>query len=230
MKAKHTHRWTALPLLALAVLGPAMAQTAAPAEAAAKAAADAKAQKETEEQTKADAAAAAAASNFFNGWAVGLAVIKPKTPSIADATIVDGLVRVNNAAKQEASLLVSRHFYPFSNNRKCGVIDSESTLEILAKRASRCLGLMVGVGLGTAGGSGGGQLINFAGMGVTIGGGVSTPNTANWQFGFGIGRKFNAKVLGDGFKEGAAPPGTETQVRYKSIDTEAQFIYFSTSW
>ena len=156
--------------------------------------------------------------------------MKPKQTSVGEAAVVDGVVRSDSRASQEASLLVARHFYPFSDKSRCGEGEEKELGAKLAKNFGRCFGMMVGVGLGTAGGSGDSQLINFAGIGLTIGGGVYKAGKTNWNFGVGVGRKFNAKVLGDGFKEGAPPPGTETQVRYKTVDTEAKFIYFSTSW
>lgn len=186
--------------------------------------------KKDEKKADAPAATSSGTNGFWEGWAVGLAVIKPKQASVGEATIVDGVVRSDKRASQEASLLVARHFYPFSDKRRCGEGDGVSGVTTALLAAGRCVGAMVGVGLGTAGGSGDSQLINFAGIGLTIGGGVYSAGKTNWNFGVGVGRKFNAKVLGDGFKEGAPPPGTETQVRYKTVDTEAKFIYFSTSW
>jgi hypothetical protein len=75
-----------------------------------------------------------------------------------------------------------------------------------------------------------GQIINFLGVGLAIGGGVRQSNDFNWHFGVGWGRKFNARTLGDGWTEGEAPPGTETQIRYKSIDVPAKFVYFTIHW
>jgi len=170
------------------------------------------------------------AANPFTGWAVGLAVVKPKIPSVGEATIVDGRVRSGSTASQEASILVSNHIYPFAGKGECeAAADGTALLDAVARRLQRCVGLMVGVGLGTAGGSGDSQLINFAGIGLSIGG-PPIGNKRGWHLGLGIGRKFNVKTLGDGFKEGEPPPGTESQVRYKTIDTSAKFIYISTDW
>lgn len=170
------------------------------------------------------------ATNPFTGWAVGLAVVKPKISSVGEATVVDGKVRSSSSASQEASILVSNHIYPFAGKGECeAAADGTAVLDAVARRLQRCVGLMVGVGLGTAGGSGDSQLINFAGIGLSIGG-PPTGNKRGWHLGLGIGRKFNVKTLGDGFKEGEPPPGTESQVRYKTIDTSAKFIYISTDW
>jgi hypothetical protein len=177
--------------------------------------------------------------NFFDQWAVGLAVIRPKVSTVTDATIVNNLVRVNGHARSEASLLVARHFYPFNQGRRC-VEDGTVVTDTRAKEPSlmdkttgflaNCVGAMVGVGLGTSGGSGSGQLINFAGIGLTMGGGIPKDEKSNWNIGIGLGRKFNVKTLGDGFTENQAPPTGETQVRYKTLDASASFAYFTVHW
>lgn len=205
-------------------------------------------------ETKDDAAKKGDA-DFFAGWATGLAVIKPKQATITDASIVNDKVRVSNKSGHEASILVSKHFYPFSDGTRClqasdpaaskkGAGDSGTTpadkskdntpitdaLAAAARGTGRCVGGMVGVGLGTSGGSGGTQLINFVGVGLTIGGGVGKPAQSTWHFGFGIGRKFNGRYLGEGFTEDLAPPAGETQVRFQSRDVSAKFLYFTTNW
>jgi hypothetical protein len=178
-------------------------------------------------------------ANFFDQWAVGLAFIHPKVSSVTDATIVNGVVRVNGKAANEASLLVARHFYPWNPGRRCLEGGSMAAAEKAAKPSfldsasgflSNCVGAMVGVGLGTSGGSGSGQLINFAGFGLTIGGGIPKDDKSSWNVGIGVGRKFNVKTLGDGFTENQAPPPGETQVRYKTLDASARFAYFTVHW
>jgi hypothetical protein len=162
----------------------------------------------------------------FDDWGVGLALIRNSKKAISDASIVPtpgGLVRANQASTYEASLLVARHFYPFRNERKkCGVPASDAIFW------RDCLGAMVGVGLGSS--SANSQLINFVGVGLTMGGGIGNDPASAWHFGFGVGRKFNVKTLGDGFVENAAPPAGETQVRYKTTDITAPFAYFTAHW
>ncbi len=181
-------------------------------------------------------------SDFFDGWGIGLAVIQPRSPSITEATIVNDIVRVNSQSRQEASLLVSRHFYVMSDGEPCSrhlnpktaaektAAESRPISQSLWLSLRRCVGLMVGVGLGSSGSSPQSSLINFAGLGLTFGSGVKTGESVAWHFGFGLGRKFNARLLGDGVEEGKAPPTGETQIRFKTVDLEAKFIYFSTHW
>jgi hypothetical protein len=162
----------------------------------------------------------------FDDWGVGLALIRNSKKAISDASIVPttgGLVRANQASTYEASLLLARHFYPFrSGRKKCGVPGSDAMFW------RDCVGAMVGVGLGSS--SANSQLINFVGVGLTMGGGIGNDPSSAWHFGFGVGRKFNVKTLGDGFVENAAPPAGETQVRYKTTDITAPFAYFTAHW
>ena len=90
---------------------------------------------------------------------------------------------------------------------------------------------MIGVGLGgTSSGSNGSQVINFVGVGLTVGGGVDADKTTQWNIGYGVGRKFGVRVLGDGFTKDAPPPSGETQIRTKTIDMNAQFLFFTVHW
>lgn len=169
---------------------------------------------------------ASGTSDFFKDWGVGLAVLKPKAKSVSDATIVNGLVRVNSTSQNQASLLVARHFYPWRVKRECVSSEGVTSSQFWAT----CFGAMIGVGLGNAGSSNSNQIINFAGIGLTLGGSVNANDSVAWNFGVGVGRQFNVKVLGDGFKENEAPPPGETQVRYKTIDTNSPFVFFTLHW
>jgi hypothetical protein len=152
-------------------------------------------------------------------FATGVAILVPSKHAVSNATIVNGVVRVTSKSTAEASVLVARHFYPFDNG-KC----SASTT---TKRP--CVGGMIGLGLGSSA-AGSNQLINFIGAGLTVGSPSTDNTTTAWQFGIGIGRRFNYQVLGDGFVENAAPPVGETQVRYKTIDVNAPFAFFTVHW
>lgn len=170
-------------------------------------------------------AGGAGTNDFFKDWGVGLAVIRGSKESVSDATIVNNTVRVNSQASSEATLLVARHFYPFKG-RDCSKGTGRTTTQYLGD----CLGGMIGVGLGSSSGGNGSQVINFVGVGLTLGGGIDTDKTTQWNFGYGFGRKFNVKVLGDGFTKDTAPPPGETQIRTKTVDMNAQFIFFTIHW
>lgn len=178
-----------------------------------------------------------AKTDFFANWAVGVAVVMPKVKTITDAAIVDNKVRVNAEIRHESSMLVAKHFYPWNPGRRCVLNGSFSNTEEGRNTViggslgflTNCVGLMVAAAMPTSGAVNG-QVINFLGLGLAIGGGVRQSSDFNWHFGVGLGRKFNARTLGDGWTEGEAPPGGETQIRYKSIDVPAKFVYFTVHW
>ena len=163
----------------------------------------------------------------LSNWGTGIALIKNTKSAISNASIVNGTVRASSQSNYEASVLVARHFYPFSTEKNCSKNDTKTA----------CFGMMVGVGLGGSNsGSGSSQVINFLGLGIELGSPTQvapadkSPDLTSWNFGIGVGRKFGVQVLGDGFANNAAPPSGETQVRYKTIDITAPFIFFTAHW
>jgi hypothetical protein len=177
------------------------------------------------------------ARDFFADWAVGIAVIQPKVASITDASIVGGKVRINGVIRQQSALLVARHFYPWNPGRRCvqgGTFanDEKGRGTFLGGTQgflSNCVGMMVAAAAPTSGAVNG-QIINFLGLGLSVGGGITGADSYNWHFGIGVGRKFNTRVLGDGWVEGEAPPDGEESIRYKDIDVSARFAYFTFRW
>ncbi len=177
------------------------------------------------------------ARDFFEDWAVGIAVIKPKVASIADAAVVGGKLRITGVVRQQSALLVARHFYPWNPGRRCvqaGTFANDESergtfLGGLQGFFTNCVGMMVAAATPTSGAVNG-QLINFLGVGLSVGGGIAGTNQYNWHFGIGAGRKFNTRVLGDGWVEGEAPPEGEQSIRFKDIDVSARFAYFTFRW
>ena len=175
---------------------------------------------------------------FFDDWAVGIAVIQPRVASITDASVVAGKVRVHGVIRQQSAILVARHFYPWNPGRRCvqaGTFANKEEgrgkfLDGVGGFFTNCVGMMVAAASPTSG-SVNGQIINFLGLGLSVGGGITGTNSYNWHFGIGVGRKFNTRVLGDGWVEGEEPPeGEETTVRFKDIDVSARFAYFTFRW
>ena len=175
-----------------------------------------------------------AQSSFWDNMAVGMAVIRPAKRSISNAAIVSNVVRVTGTVQsQQATLLLARHFYPFTSNSvgHCGKgTDKNATgMAFVTSKAAECVGAMVAVGLGSTGVDTSSSVINFVGIGLSIGGQTDDAKTA-WNLGFGVGRKFGVQVLGDGFVENQAAPTGETQIRYKTVDVAAPFIFFTGHW
>jgi hypothetical protein len=177
------------------------------------------------------------ATDFFKDWAVGIAIIKPKVPTVQEASVVNDKVRVSHLIRQESALLVARHFYPWNPGRRCReggyfATDAQERNTLgggVSGFLANCVGLMVAAATPTSGAVNG-QVINFLGAGLAIGGGITGTNQFNWHFGVGLGRKFNVRVLGEEWEDGKAPPPGESQIRYKHVDVEAEFVYFTFRW
>ena len=164
----------------------------------------------------ASSSTASGPTGFFDGWAPGIAMVRNSRKVVTDATIVNGsLVRANTEQLWQASVLLEYHWYFADKQAQCSM-----TVGQLG-----CLGLFLGAGI--SGGSN--QVIDLLGGGLIFGWGPQTQDAQRQRlnFGVGVGRRFNVKMLGDGFSQNAPPPNGETQVRYKNSDLGAAFLFFS---
>jgi hypothetical protein len=156
--------------------------------------------------------------DLLDGWSTGFAVVRPKQRTIKEASLVAGKVVVRSESKLENTIMFARNFYP----TRSGSTNCNSIVDFMS-----CYGAMIGVGMNMSGGSEG-RIVDFIGAGLTVGSG--NYSKASWNIGVGVGRRFNQQVLAPGFKEGAAPPDGETQIRYKSVDSSASFAFFTVRW
>lgn len=159
--------------------------------------------------------------DFFKGMSTGIALIKPKRKTIREASIVNGKVVVSSEAEIENTLMLVKTF-PFSET-------SDKRCQGPEKWAS-CAAWMLGAGFNIGAPGSSGQVVDFLGVGLTVGSGQEAEDSSAWYAGFGIGRRFNQKVLGDGLRENQPLPAGETQIRYKHIDATAPFVFFSLRW
>lgn len=185
----------------------------------------------TQEKTTPDKNDTKTNGNGFFGpgqWGAGLAVMRNSDKVINDASIQNGIVRANNESRVTTELLMTRNFYFHKKDdqgrRICSAADWGLSSDL-------CLGLFVGVGLSASGGgSSGNQLIDMVGAGILIGFGRLSddmPFTKAHNIGIGWGRRLNVKTLGDGFHKNSPSPDGETQVRYKSVDMNAPFLFYT---
>lgn len=160
-------------------------------------------------------------SEFFEGMSTGIALIKPKQKTVREASVVNGKVIVSSEAKVESTLMVLKTF-PFNKetHRNC-----QGT-----KQWASCAAWMLGAGFNIGSQGSTGQVIDFLGVGLTVGSGQEADKTVAWYAGVGIGRRFNQKVLGDGLRENQPLPAGETQIRFKHVDATAPFVFFSLRW
>ena len=160
-------------------------------------------------------------SNFFEGMSTGIALIKPKQKTVREASVINGKVVVTSESKVENTLMVLKSF-PISKT-------THSNCQGASQWAS-CAAWMIGAGFNIGSQGSAGQVIDFLGVGLTVGSGQEADKAAAWYAGIGIGRRFNQKVLGDGLRENEPLPAGETQIRYKHIDATAPFVFVSLRW
>lgn len=160
-------------------------------------------------------------SDFFDGMSTGFALIKPKQKTVREASVVNGKVVVTSESKVENTLMVLKSF-PISKT-------THSNCQGTRQWAS-CAAWMIGAGFNIGSQGSAGQIIDFLGVGLTVGSGQEAEKTAAWYAGIGIGRRFNQKVLGDGLRENEPLPAGETQIRFKHIDATAPFVFVSLRW
>ena len=160
-------------------------------------------------------------SDFFDGMSTGFALIKPKQKTVREASVVNGKVVVTSESKVENTLVVLKSF-PISKT-------THSNCQGTRQWAS-CAAWMIGAGFNIGSQGSAGQIIDFLGVGLTVGSGQEAEKTAAWYAGIGIGRRFNQKVLGDGLRENEPLPAGETQIRFKHIDATAPFVFVSLRW
>lgn len=160
-------------------------------------------------------------SDFFKGMSTGIALIRPRQKTVREASVVNGKVVVTSEAKVENTLMVLKSF-PISKT-------THSNCQGTSQWAS-CAAWMIGAGFNIGSQGSGGQIIDFLGVGLTVGSGQEAQKAAAWYAGIGIGRRFNQKVLGDGLRENEPLPAGETQVRFKYIDATAPFVFVSLRW
>src|SRR5262249_24820517 len=104
--------------------------------------------------------------------------------------------------------------------RKATITDGQSTrTELIPMRG---WGPFVAVQPGSE------KTIDAAGGGILFGCRRQPDKPDSFNIGFGLLVDQNVKILGDGFKENAAPPAGETQVRFK--ETSKWGMLFMASW
>lgn len=173
--------------------------------------------------------------NYFapGQWGLGLAVLRNSHNVINDASIQNGLVRASAESRTATEIVMTRSFYftkqalgsKDPNERICSTADWKMASDF-------CMGLFLAVGVNPSSGNGNGSsnLIDMIGGGLIFGFGKvkdGGPFDKQHNIGFGIGRRFGVKTLGDGFSHNNPPPTGETQVRYKTTDFTAPFLFYT---
>ena len=142
------------------------------------------------------------------GVGIALTVGIGEKPSVESASIVEGIVRVDEERDATATIMLESH-YLF--------------------KTGTTLGRDVGIGpfvVIQPGGSD--EIVEAFGLGVMIGfkrKPETNADTSSWNLGVAYVIDPSVKVLGDGFEENQPPPAGETGIRFKEVsDTGILFL------
>ncbi len=147
----------------------------------------------------------------FAGWDWGLGVsLTVDTGSrdrVEEASIIDGTIRVNKDNNAIPRIMLELHHFIWTW--------SDDT---------------VGLGLFSGIQPGGDDIIDAFGGGIMMGFRKNKTDFLSFNIGVGVMVDPNTKVLGDGFVANQAPPGTETEVRFKETEQIGILVLVSTSF
>jgi hypothetical protein len=168
--------------------------------------------REVEKKTKEEQMAAKKATGNFQGLNFGLGVGVTSTFSnrqVRSAQVVNGTVRVDDAARTAASVLLESHYF-FTN--ECHPLWAH--------------GPFVGIKPGGENN----QIIESIGLGWMWGFRHAKTSNSSWNIGVAGTITPNARLLGDGVSRNQPLPAGETEVRFKNATLGGVMVLVSFSW
>lgn len=148
-------------------------------------------------------------------WGVALAFMSLNgKSSITDATVIDGVVRINKEHSRSVALMLETHYLVRMPKWK---IQDETEVGIgpfVAIRVADVNGVN-----NTA------SNVSAYGTGLMLG--FSQQRLSSWNIGVGYFVDTQVKALGSGLAEGQPLPGTETAVRFKETDSNGWMFLIS---
>lgn len=151
---------------------------------------------------------------FGLGAGLSLTIDLGSKDRIADAQIVNGIVRVIDQNNAVARLLLETHY--FFKPQRSGPFGLEEK--------------MWGLGPFVAIQPGDERIVEAIGLGLMIGFRREETRTDSFNIGIGFMIDPNTRVLGDGFVANAAPPPGETEVRYRETAQKGLMLLTSFSF
>ena len=135
---------------------------------------------------------------------------------VRSADIVDGVVRVDSEQNKIARVMLESHYFFLSEKtRLFGIVPPERW----------GLGPFIALQPGTD------EIIEAVALGVMVGfRRAGTDSGSSWNLGLGWVTDPNVQILGDGFVANEAPPGNETEVRYKQTSQDGIVLLVSFSF
>ncbi|MBN2131593.1 MAG: hypothetical protein JW741_18995 [Sedimentisphaerales bacterium] len=151
------------------------------------------------------------------GIGISLTFDTGKNDRIESASIIDGVVRVDDENDKIARVMLESHYFFTPGGRFLKLDD------LYPGRWG--YGPFVALQPGTD------EIIEAVAVGVMVG--FRRPNDdsgSSWNIGVGYVTDPNEQVLGDGFVANEPPPGTETTVRFKEVSQDGVVLLFSFSF
>jgi len=147
------------------------------------------------------------------GVGVSLTADLGKRDRIGEATVVGGVVRVEDANNANARIMLESHYFFKPRSGFLGVGSG-----------------MWGAGPFVALQPGTDEIIEAIGLGLMVGFRRSAESTESFNLGVGLVVDPNVRVLGDGIREGQPIPAGETGVRYKETSQKGVLVIASFSF
>lgn len=135
---------------------------------------------------------------------------------IEAASIVDGIVRVDNENDKVARVMLESHYF-FVPEKKFMGLDG-------VDHGSWGWGPFVALQPGTD------EIIEAIAVGLMVGFRRPEESGNSWNIGIGYVTDPNVNILGDGFTENQPPPGNETAIRLKEVSQDGVVLLFSFSF
>lgn len=150
------------------------------------------------------------------GVGISLTFDTGKDSRIEAASIVDGIVRVDNENDKVARVMLESHYF-FVPEKKFMGLDG-----LVQGRWG--WGPFVALQPGTD------EIIEAIAVGFMVGFRRPEESGNSWNIGIGYVTDPNVNILGDGFTENQPPPGNETAIRLKEVSQDGVVLLFSFSF
>ena len=131
------------------------------------------------------------------GVGIALTMGIGEKPCVESASIVEGIVRVDEERDATATIMLESHY-----------------LFKIGTTHGRDVGIGPFVAIQPGGSD---EIIEAFGLGVMIGFRRERTGTSSWNLGVAYMVDPSVKVLGDGFEQNQPPPAGETEVRFKEV-------------
>ncbi|KQN07587.1 hypothetical protein [Sphingomonas sp. Leaf25] len=172
----------------------------------------------------ADKAAAGSGKQNFSGvdFGIGLSMSYDlgNNDRVLDASIVDGVVRVNRTENIRARVVLELHHFwtpTFSASQRAADHGYCQDFGTGSREYKNCRSALADFGIGPfiAFQPGSDKVIDAIGAGVLVGLRRGDDRKSSFNLGIGVFYDVDAQILGKGFVENQPPPGNETEVRFR---------------